>query len=338
LASGADIVVATPGRLLDHLQSRVIDLSETETFVLDEADQMLDLGFLPAIRKVLSALPKTRQNVLLSATMPKPIRALAHDMLRDPAQISVARVSRPAERIEQRIEFVERTDKRAVLTKLLKGASIERAIVFTRTKRGADRVCRHLTQEGLRASAIHGDKTQGQRERALEGFRKGRTPILVATDIAARGIDVDGISHVINFELPNVPEVYVHRIGRTARAGSSGIAVSLCDREERAFLRDIERLIGQPLASAPNGGSEKPRKPRTQAAKPVAQSAKPATQDAKPAARPGPARKPRAQSNKGRPSGGARNGGNPLKRRKRTNSNSGGSPRPAQRAGAASAI
>ena len=249
MAPGVDILVATPGRLLDHMAEGTIRLDDTSVVVLDEGDQMLDLGFVPAIRRVMAALPKTRQTMLFSATMPDPIRELARDFLTDPAEISVAPVSRPIERIEQRVIHLPRTEKREMLARLMADLAIERAIVFTRTKRGADRVAQGLGKAGFDARAIHGDKSQNQRERALRDFRQGRTKILVATDIAARGIDIDDVSHVFNFELPNIPEAYVHRIGRTARAGRSGVAVSLCDGTERQYLLDIERLTGMAIAA-----------------------------------------------------------------------------------------
>ena len=248
LASGADIVVATPGRLLDHMNTGAIRLDRATRIVLDEADQMLDLGFMPAIRKIMSKLPKERQTVLMSATMPPQIRALTRDFQTNPAEIAVAAVSRPIERITQSVRHTSTASKRDVLTDILSDAGRRmRAIVFTRTKRGADKVSRHLESVGLSAAAIHGNKSQSQRERTLASFRAGRTSILVATDIAARGIDIDDVSHVINFELPNVAEAYVHRIGRTARAGRTGIAISLCDPAERGLLRAIERLIGNRL-------------------------------------------------------------------------------------------
>jgi ATP-dependent RNA helicase RhlE len=247
LAPGVDILVATPGRLLDHLGSGAVRLDTAETVVLDEADQMLDLGFLPAIRKLMAAVPANRRTLLLSATMPKAIRALADAFLTDPAEIAVTPAARPIEAIDQSVRHVEAPAKRGVLVDLLGCPTVDRAIVFTRTKRGADKVSLHLQQAGLSAAAIHGNKSQTQRNRALGAFRTGGVTVLVATDIAARGIDVDGVSHVINYELPNVPEAYVHRIGRTARAGRSGVAISLCDPEERGLLRDIERLIGRTL-------------------------------------------------------------------------------------------
>ncbi|KZL20918.1 ATP-dependent RNA helicase RhlE [Pseudovibrio axinellae] len=249
LSRGLDIVIATPGRLEDHMSTGGIKLSATTTIVLDEADQMLDLGFAPAIRRILSKLPKPRQTVLLSATMPTQIRKLAKEFLNNPKEISVAPVSRPIEKIEQSVRLLNASAKRAALQEILSEADVERAIVFTRTKRGADRVSGNLEKAGLSSAAIHGNKSQRQRERSLNGFKDGSVKILVATDIAARGIDIDGVSHVVNFELPNVPEAYVHRIGRTARAGKSGIAISLCDQTEQPYLRDIERLIGRKLAT-----------------------------------------------------------------------------------------
>jgi ATP-dependent RNA helicase RhlE len=255
LAPGADIVVATPGRLEDHLRAGAVRLDRAGIVVLDEADRMLDLGFMPSIRRILRKVPSPRQTVLLSATMPKPIRELAREFLSDPKDIAVAPSARPIESIDQSVVLVDAAGKRDALVRLLAGPDIERAIVFTRTKRGADKVNQHLDRAGLSTVAIHGNKSQGQRERALADFRDGRVTILVATDIAARGIDVDGVSHVVNYELPNVPEAYVHRIGRTARAGRSGIAVSLCDTSERPYLRDIERLIGRRL---PGNGEPSP--------------------------------------------------------------------------------
>lgn len=244
IARGLDVIVATPGRLEDHMSSGVVRLDRTTTVILDEADQMMDLGFMPAIRRILAKTPKKRQTVLMSATMPKQIRGLAKDFLYQPAEISVAPQSRPIERIDQKVFFVDKPGKRQLLVDLLGGADVVRAIVFTRTKHGADKVMIHLQRAGFGAAAIHGNKSQRQRERTLAEFKSGRVNILVATDIAARGIDVDDISHVVNFELPNIAESYVHRIGRTARAGKSGVAISLCDNSERSFLRDIERLTG----------------------------------------------------------------------------------------------
>ncbi|WP_217357015.1 DEAD/DEAH box helicase [Ruegeria arenilitoris] len=250
LSGGVDIVVATPGRLLDHLGTGVINLSATKAIVVDEADQMLDLGFLPSIRKIMAKLPEARLTALLSATMPGQIRKLADDFLNDPAEVQVAAVSKPIERIAQSVRHVAKQDKRRVLADILSDKDVHRAVVFTRTKRGADNVCKYLFAAGINSASIHGNKSQPQRERAMAGFRTGATTVLVATDIAARGIDFDDVSHVVNYELPNVPESYVHRIGRTARAGRTGTAISLCDREEMPLLRDIEKLIGNRL---PNG-------------------------------------------------------------------------------------
>ena len=255
MARGVDIIVATPGRLLDHMGSGAIKLDDTDTVILDEADQMLDLGFIPAIRRILNEVPKRRQTVLLSATMPKPIRRLADEFLSTPMEISVAPAAKPIEQINQKAVHVDGPAKRQALVDILAGYGVERAIVFTRTKRGADKVNLHLQKAGLTADSIHGNKSQGQRQRALAAFRSGKVKVLVATDIAARGIDVDDVSHVVNFELPDVPEAYVHRIGRTARAGKSGIAVSLYDNSERGQLHEIERLIGRRLDNSPGRGA-----------------------------------------------------------------------------------
>jgi ATP-dependent RNA helicase RhlE len=243
LLNGVDVLVATPGRLLDLVKANALRLNGVECFVLDEADRMLDMGFINDIRKIVAKLPGERQTLMFSATMPRAIADLAQDMLRDPAKVAVTPVASTAERIAQRIIRVDRAAKHSILVDVLRNETIDRVLVFTRTKHGADKVARKLVQSGIAAEAIHGNKSQGQRERALSAFRNGKVKTLVATDIAARGIDVDGISHVVNFDLPNVPETYVHRIGRTARAGAEGIAISLCDAEEAAFLRDIEKLI-----------------------------------------------------------------------------------------------
>ncbi|HZK98790.1 MAG TPA: DEAD/DEAH box helicase [Caulobacteraceae bacterium] len=247
LAAGVDVLVATPGRLIDHLNEKVANLSGVETFVLDEADQMLDLGFLPPIRRIVATLPKQRQNLFFSATMPGEIGKLAHDLLVDPAKISVAPAATTVVRVEQRILFIETDRKRQLLAELFAEAKMSRALIFTRTKRGADRVAKYLTGAGIDADSIHGDKSQGQRERALAAFKAGTVNALVATDIAARGIDVDGVTHVVNYELPNVPEAYVHRIGRTARAGADGAAISLVSDDERSLLRDIQKLTRQTI-------------------------------------------------------------------------------------------
>ncbi|SNZ21241.1 DEAD/DEAH box helicase [Cohaesibacter gelatinilyticus] len=253
LASGSHIIVATPGRLLDHLNNGHVSLSQTKYVVLDEADHMLDLGFIPDIRRIMKQLPKKRQTSLLSATMPTQIRALAKDFQTDPVEVAVAVESKPIERITQSVRHTSSSAKRDEVTRILSAEDVERAIVFTRTKRGADRVSQHLQKAGLAATAIHGNKSQGQRTRALASFKNGEINIMVATDIAARGIDIDDVSHVVNFELPEVPEAYVHRIGRTARAGRTGTAISLCDATEAKLLRDIEKLIGTRL---PTDGTE----------------------------------------------------------------------------------
>ncbi len=243
LRSGIDILVATPGRLLDLVNQRIVHLSRLEIFVLDEADRMLDMGFVHDVRRVIALLPKKRQTLFFSATMPPEAQRLADELLHDPATVAVAPVSATADKVEQKLYYVDKNDKRALLAHLLEDRAINRALVFTRTKHAANRVADHLIRLGVQADAIHGNKSQNARERALARFKNGESRVLVATDIAARGIDIDDVSHVINFDLPNVPETYVHRIGRTARAGSAGIALSFCDQEERPFLRDIERLI-----------------------------------------------------------------------------------------------
>jgi ATP-dependent RNA helicase RhlE len=249
LARGVDVLVATPGRLIDHLADGNVVLSGTEVLVLDEADQMLDLGFLPPIRRIVSHLAAKRQSLFFSATMPREIGKLAEELLHEPARISAAPVATPVERIEQRVIHVESQHKLSLLVQLIGDQHMSRALVFTRTKRGADRVARHLDGAGIRVAAIHGNKSQPQRRHALADFRAAKVRVLVATDIAARGIDIDGVSHVVNYELPDVAESYVHRIGRTARAGAEGIAISLCGADERTQLRDIERLTRQSIPS-----------------------------------------------------------------------------------------
>jgi ATP-dependent RNA helicase RhlE len=247
LERGVDILVATPGRLLDHIAERNVVLAGTETLVLDEADQMLDLGFLPPIRRIVSHLPRQRQNLFFSATMPSEIGKLASDLLRDPIRIAITPVATTVDSVTQRVIHVDSESKRALLIELLADPQMTRTLVFTRTKRGADKVARALEAAGIQVAAIHGNKSQPQRARALAAFRNAQIRALVATDIAARGIDVDQVTHVVNYELPDVPESYVHRIGRTARAGAAGIAISLCDADERNLLHDIERLIRQSI-------------------------------------------------------------------------------------------
>ncbi len=243
LRYGTDILVATPGRLLDLMNQDYIHLDYLEHFVLDEADRMLDMGFIHDVKKIVRELPQEKQTLFFSATMPAQIAELTRNLLRNPAKVEVTPVSTTAEKVEQAIYFVNKKDKQSLLVHLLNEANIKRTLVFTKTKHGADRISRDLNKLNLRADAIHGNKTQGARERALLNFKTGKLRVLVATDIAARGIDVDDLTHVINFDLPNVPETYVHRIGRTGRAGTSGMALSFCDREERAYLKDITRLI-----------------------------------------------------------------------------------------------
>jgi len=253
MSRGVDILVATPGRLLDLIEQRFVSLNLIETLVLDEADQMLDLGFIHALRKIVKMVPRQRQTLFFSATMPQSIRELADQFIKDPALVSIKPAATTAERVDQYATLVNQAEKQALLTMTLRDPSFERALVFTRTKHGADRVVRLLGGNGIAANAIHGNKSQVNRERALAAFKSGEVKVLVATDIAARGIDVSGVSHVINFELPNVPEQYVHRIGRTARAGNDGIAISFVADDERPYLRDIEKLIRQkvPLKALP---------------------------------------------------------------------------------------
>ncbi len=296
LAPGVDIVIATPGRLEDHMRGGAIRLDRTAVAVLDEADQMLDLGFMPAIRRIMGKLPADRQTALLSATMPKPIRALASDFLSSPAEIAVTPASKPVELIDQSVRFVNARAKRDMLVSVLGEANVERAIVFTRTKHGADKVCKFLENAGLRSAALHGNKSQSQRQRALGLFKDRKVKILVATDIAARGIDIDGVSHVVNYELPNVPEAYVHRIGRTARAGAAGTAIAFCDASERGLLRDIERLTGQKLAvvGEDNLAAEEPNR-SDNAQRPAHKRNRRRGRSGKPNARPGDAPAPRGQ-------------------------------------------
>ena len=273
---GLDVLIATPGRLVDLIERRAISLSKVEVFVLDEVDQMLDLGFIHAIRRIVSLIPKQRQNLFFSATMPKEIAGLAAGLLNDPVRVEVAPVATTVERVTQSVIHVEQAGKLALLNDLLKDNNMTRTLVFCRTKHGADKVVRGLAQANYTASAIHGNKSQANREKALAGFKAGKIMVLVATDIAARGIDIDGVSHVINFDLPHVPESYVHRIGRTARAGAEGSAIALCAGDERSLLRDIERTIRlsipvtiHPLGKAevPQGGKEA-RRPNGRSMKP----------------------------------------------------------------------
>lgn len=240
---GIEVLIATPGRLIDLVNQRLVDLKSVEYLVLDEADRMLDMGFIHDVRRIVKLIPTNRQTLFFSATLPKEVRTLADSMLRDPIEIQVTPQATPAQTVEQSVFFVPQKQKRHLLVHLLQDGAMSRVIVFTRTKHGADRLSKDLVKSGIRAEAIHGNKSQNQRERALAAFKSQKPPILIATDIAARGIDVDGVSHVVNFELPHEPETYVHRIGRTGRAGLGGTAIAFCDPEERTQLRDIERLL-----------------------------------------------------------------------------------------------
>ena len=245
LNRGVHIAVATPGRLLDLMNQGHLCLDAIEVFILDEADRMLDMGFIHDVKKIIAAVPNKRQTLMFSATMPNSVQGLADGLLRDPVRVEITPSATTVEKIDQRVLFVPKDKKRALLGELMNNQDIKRVLIFTRTKHGADRVARHLHQCGVQSDAIHGNKAQNARQRALKSFRSGHIRALVATDIAARGIDVDGVTHVINFDLPNDPESYVHRIGRTARAGATGMAISFCDHDERAYLRDIEKTIRQ---------------------------------------------------------------------------------------------
>ncbi len=311
LAPGVDILVATPGRLIDLVDRRSLTLEGVEILVLDEADQMLDLGFIHALKRIVRMLPEQRQSLFFSATMPKNIAGLAAQYLSDPVQVAVTPVATTAERVEQQVIFAHTGAKQALLGHILRDPTIDRVLVFTRTKHGADRVVRGLDKVGIAGAAIHGNKSQPQRERALQAFRDGECRVLVATDIAARGIDVEGVSHVVNFDLPNVPESYVHRIGRTARAGKDGLAISFCNDEERAYLRDIERLTRQkvPVVGFPEGfvapsGEAAAEIAREEARRPPRQQQQPRggrQQDGR--GRPGQGRPQQGRPEGGRPAG-----------------------------------
>jgi ATP-dependent RNA helicase RhlE len=252
LRAGVNILIATPGRLLDLMNQRYVKLDHIKIFVLDEADRMLDMGFIHDVKKVIAKLPVKRQTLFFSATMPKEISSLANSILTNPARVEVTPVSSTANTIQQSLYFVDKKNKKNLLVDLLKDKSIETALVFTRTKHGADRVAMDLNKVGIFTEAIHGNKSQNARQRALSNFKLQKTRVLVATDIAARGIDIDNLSTVINYEIPNIPETYVHRIGRTGRAGASGNSISFCDFEEKEFLKDIQKLIGKPIPVVEN--------------------------------------------------------------------------------------
>jgi ATP-dependent RNA helicase RhlE len=269
LRGGIDVLIATPGRLLDLIDQGFVKLQHIKIFVLDEADRMLDMGFINDVKKIIHKIPAKRQTLFFSATMPPEIQKLANTILTNPVKVEVTPVSSTAEKVQQAVYFVDKKDKKNLLYYVLQDRNIVSALVFTRTKHGADKVMKDLVKSGIRAEAIHGNKSQSQRQNALKNFKERKTRVLVATDIAARGIDIDELSHVINFELPNIPESYVHRIGRTGRAGQSGIALSFCDQEEVEYLRDINKLIGKPVPiieshpyPLPNMSVEKLQDPR----------------------------------------------------------------------------
>ena len=247
---GADILIATPGRLWDLMGQNIVKLNKVECFVLDEADRMLDMGFFPDVKRIIKYLPAKRQTLLFSATIPNEIAALADSLLKKPVRISITPSAKPVEKIEQKVFFVEKPEKRELLADIIRQSNVHQTLVFTRTKHGADRVARDLNRAGIKAKSIHGDKSQNQRQRALNEFKECKIAVLVATDIAARGIDINELPLVINFELPNIPETYVHRIGRTGRAGQEGTAISFCDKSERPYLADIEKLIGKRIPVA----------------------------------------------------------------------------------------
>ena len=300
ITRGVQILVATPGRLLDLINQRHLSLGGIEVFVLDEADRMLDMGFINDVRKILALLPKQRQTLLFSATMPPAIASLAKSMLTNPAQVAVTPIASTAERIDQRVLHVPGDKKPALLVHILRDPALARVLVFTRTKHRANKVVRDLERARIPADAIHGNKSQSARQKALADFKSGECRVLVATDIAARGIDVDGVTHVINFDLPNEPESYVHRIGRTARAGAEGIAISFCDGQERTYLRDIERLTRQRITVVPT-----PPMVESTPAEIAARPPLPARPQAAERGRP-------AQHAGGRPGGHQANGGRPA--------------------------
>ncbi|SEP20705.1 DEAD/DEAH box helicase [Mucilaginibacter sp. OK283] len=305
LRRGVDILIATPGRLLDLMNQRFVHLDQVRMLILDEADRMLDMGFVNDVKKIIAKVPSKRQTLFFSATMPAEITSLANTILTNPERIEVTPVSSTADTIQQALYYVEKNDKKSLLIHILKDKGIKTALVFTRTKHGADKVVKDLNKVGITAEAIHGNKSQNARQRALTNFKNRTTRVLIATDIAARGIDIDELTHVVNYELPNIPETYVHRIGRTGRAGADGIAMSFCDSEEILFLRDIHKLIGKEIPV--EEGHPYPMSPVAMAANLVAgQSKKGSGSFKREGGRGGSGRKP---SGGGR-SGGGRSGGN----------------------------
>jgi ATP-dependent RNA helicase RhlE len=312
LANGLDVLVATPGRLLDLVGQRHLDLSDVAVLVLDEADRLLDMGFVRDVKRIVALTPRTRQSLLFSATMPKEVVALAREILKDPVRVDVSPKEITVKQIEQRVVMVGTSDKQRMLEQLLRHKEVSRAIVFTRTKHGANKVALHLERAGIGAEAIHGNKSQNARQKALQNFKNGDSWVLVATDIAARGLDIDAVSHVFNFELPHEPESYVHRIGRTARAGASGVAWSLVDPSERGRLRAVERLIRLvPTEVRVDLPPRDPSEPRFEATRPSRPAARPRS-NAGSTGRPGGGRRP---ADGGRPSVGAPSG--PPRRRTR---------------------
>lgn len=306
MRAGVDILVSTPGRLIDHLGRGTVKLDQVEVLVLDEADQMLDMGFIHDVRRIVAKVPRERQTLFFSATMPPSIRALADEWLKSPVEVSVAPPATTAERVAQQLFYVETSDKRELLEELVTRREVTRALVFSRTKHGANKIARWLETAGVRAEPIHGNKSQNARTRALASFKSGTTRVLVATDLAARGLDIDEVTHVINFDLPNVPEVYVHRIGRTARAGNEGVAWSFCNVEEREFLWDIERTTRQkiPVVEDHPWASSIPVVERPQrGAKPAANGAPALTRSVNGNGNPRPARADGARRDGGRDGG-----------------------------------
>ncbi|NQW01265.1 MAG: DEAD/DEAH box helicase [Rhodospirillales bacterium] len=317
LQAGVDILIATPGRLLDLMGQGYIGLQDVEFLVLDEADRMLDMGFIRDIKKIIEKLPKQRQTVLFSATMPNSVKSLANGILRDPIRVEVTPAATTVEKITQHVFMVPKNRKRDLLAHVLKDSAISRVLIFTRTKHGANKVAKNLEDLGISSSAIHGNKSQNARQKALNEFRSGSIRALVATDVAARGIDVDGVTHVINFELPNEPDSYVHRIGRTARAGASGVSLSFCDHEERGYLRDIEKTIRQEVPMIEDhpyhmegiqidyddgkDDADNNRRPGKAKAKPHANGRRPASRRSQGQGKSQPAKSPSAHAGGGKP-------------------------------------